>query len=147
MSICRILIKLLYQETYTYLVLWNLAILLIESRPGGESINFPHFFPSLYLISTPPSWRQVVRLPFLCANGFTDNGEKVERIFLIGIFEAILNQMFSGGGLVMMGVFVRVFFPWLSKLKERDIITNPANDVEVHNSVKEKKLNNYVIVS
>ena len=55
--------------------------------------------------------------------------------------------MFSGGGLVMMGVFVRVFFPWLSKLKERDIITNPANDVEVHNSVKEKKLNNYVIVS
>ena len=66
---------------------------------------------------------------------------------MIGIFEAILNQMFSGGGLVMMGVFVRVFFPWLSKLKERDIITNPANDVEVHNSVKEKKLNNYVIVS
>ena len=56
--------------------------------------------------------------------------------FLSEVFEAISDQMFSDEIPVMVGIFVRGWFLLLSMLKERDIITTPGNDVELHISIK-----------
>ena len=56
--------------------------------------------------------------------------------FLSEVFEAISDQMFSDDNPVMVGVFLRGCFPLLSKVKQRDIITTPVNDVEGHISIK-----------